>query len=120
MIPLFLTGCIFSFKASTALEYIEEVVDEWEALGLALLLPYHVINAIRMNEESIESRRKELIRRWMCFTDLCGTACWWLLVRALEERSVNMNVAAARIRAEEGVYNYNYIIARIVIYIYGI
>ena len=56
MIPLFLTGCIFSFKASIALDYIEKVVDEWEALGLALLLPYHVINAIRMNEESIESK----------------------------------------------------------------
>ena len=56
----------------------------------------------------------------MCSIDLCGTACWWLLVRALEERSVNMNVAAAKIRVKEGVYNYNYIIARIVIYIYRI
>ena len=67
------------------------------------MLPIHVINAIRMNEESIESKRKELIRRWMCSTDLCGTACWWLLVRALEERSVNMNAAAAKIRAEKGI-----------------
>ena len=56
-----------------------------------------------MNEESIESKRKELIRRWMCSTDLCGTACWWLLVRALEEKTVTMNAAAARIRAEEGI-----------------
>ena len=58
-----------------------------------------------MNEDSIESKRKELIRRWMCSTDLCGTACWWLLVRALEERSVNMNAAARKIRKEEGNYN---------------
>ena len=39
----------------------------------------------------------------MCSTELCGTACWWLLVRALEERSVNMNAAAAKIRAEKGI-----------------
>ena len=100
---LFLIGCYFSFKASTALAYIEEVVYEWEALGLALQLPYHVVQDIGLHNFDMESKRKELIRRWMCSTDLCGTACWWLLVRALEERSVNMNAAAAKIIAEKGI-----------------
>ena len=90
-------------KASTVLEYIEDVVMEWEALGLALQLPYKVIEEIKMDKIDMESKRKELIRRWMNSPEPCGPACWWLLVKALEDNTVKMNALAARIRAELGI-----------------
>lgn len=90
-------------KASTILQYIEEVVDEWEALGLALQLPYHIIRGIKMDKVDIHSKQKELIRRWMNSPELCGPACWWLLIKALEDNTVQMNALAARIRAELGM-----------------
>ena len=97
---LTLIGFYFSLKASTILQYIEEVVEEWEALGLALQLPSHTIREINIDEPNIESKRKELIRRWMNSPELCGPACWWLLVKALEDDIVKMNAIAARIRTD--------------------
>ena len=85
------------------LEYIEDVVMEWEALGLALQLPYKVIEEIKMDKDDMGSKRKELIRRWMNSPEMCGPACWWLLVKALEDNTVKVNALAARIRAELGM-----------------
>lgn len=90
-------------KASTVLEYIEDVVTEWEALGLALQLPYKVIEEIKMDKVDMESKRKELIRRWMNSSELCGPACWWLLIKALEDNTVKMSALAARMRGELGM-----------------
>ena len=90
-------------KASSALLYIKEVVEEWEALGLALRLPYHIIREINMDEPNTESKRKELIRKWMNSSDLCGPACWWLLVKALNDSTVKQETLAARIKTELGI-----------------
>ena len=103
MIIIVALGFYFSMKASTVLKYIEDVVMEWEALGLALQLPYKVIEEIKMDKDDMESKRKELIRRWMNSPDLCGPACWWLLVKALEDNTVKMNTLAATIRGELGM-----------------
>jgi hypothetical protein len=97
-------------KASTVLEYIEDVVMEWEALGLALQLPYKVVEEIKMDKDDMESKRKELIRRWMISPELCGPACWWLLVKALEADTVKMNALAARIKGELGIIQYQYLL----------
>ena len=51
----------------------------------------------------MESKRKELIRRWMNSQELCGPACWWLLVKALEDNTVKMNTLAATISGELGM-----------------
>ena len=90
-------------KASTVLQYIEEVVEEWEALGLALQLPYRIIREVKVDQLDMESKRKELIRRWMNSPEQCGPACWWLLVKALEDNTVKMNSLAAKIKAELGM-----------------
>ena len=90
-------------KASAVLEYTAGVVMEWEALSLALELPYEVIEEIKMDKIDMESKRKELIRRWMNSPELCSPACWWLLVKALEDNTVKMNTLAARIRGELGM-----------------
>ena len=96
-------GFYFSMKASTVLKYIEDVVIEWEALGLALQLPFNIIKEIDKDKTDMESKRKELIRRWMNSQELCGPACWWLLVKALEDNTVKMNTLAATIRGELGM-----------------
>lgn len=95
-------GFYFPLKASVVLEYIKEVVDEWESLGLALELPSNVIREINRDQHSMESKRKELIRRWMKFPDKYGPACWYSLTKALREITVNMAVLAEKIEAEKG------------------
>lgn len=75
---------------------------------MALQLPYCIIKEIEMDELNIESKRKELIRRWMTSSEPCGTTCWWLLVKALEDKSVNMNMTAAKIRKEQGNKTYDH------------
>lgn len=87
---------------SSILHYIEEVVVEWEAFGMALSMPYSVVCEINLDKLSIESKRTELIRRWMNTPKKSGPACWLLLVKALEEPSVNMNVVATKIRSDKG------------------
>ena len=93
----------FFIKISTILSYIEEVVIEWEALGMALGLPYHLISEINLGKHTIESKRTEMIRKWMNSSKKKVPVCWWVLVKALEEKSVNMNVAAAKIKAEQSI-----------------
>lgn len=84
------------------MEYIKEVVDEWESLGLALKLPSSIIREINRDQQSMESKRKELIRRWMEYPEKYGPACWYLLTKALKEITVNMNVLAEKIETEKG------------------
>ena len=103
MIILHALGFYFSMKASTVLKYIEDIVVEWEVLGLALQLPFNIIKEIDNDKNDMESKRKELIRRWMNSPDVCGPACWWLLIKALEDNTVKMNTLAATIRGELGM-----------------
>lgn len=103
MIILHALGFYFSMKASTVLKYIEDIVVEWEALGLALQLPFNIIKEIDNDKNDMESKRKELIRRWMNSPDVCSPACWWLLIKALEDNTVKMNTLAATIRGELGM-----------------
>ena len=67
---------------------------------MALLSSYHHVTEINMDKTCIDSKRTELIRRWMNCSKKNGPACWWTLVKALEEKSVNMIVAAEKIRAD--------------------
>ena len=83
-------GFYFPLKASVVLEYIKEVVDEWESLGLALELPSNVIREINRDQHSMES------------PDKYGPACWYSLTKALREITVNMAVLAEKIEAEKG------------------
>ena len=83
--------------------YIEEVVVEREALGLGLQLPYHIVKEIKMDQLNMESKRKELIRRWINSPEQCGPACWWLLIKVLEDKTVKMNSLADKIKSELGM-----------------
>ena len=73
---------------------------EWEALGMALLPSYRHVAEINVDKYCVDSKRMELIRRWMNSSNKSGPACWWILVKALEETNVNMTVAAEKIRAD--------------------
>lgn len=82
---------------SKVLSCIEDIVEEWERLGVALQIPYKLLREINVNQSVVSSKKEEMIMKWM---DSPGPACWWLLVKAMEE--INQNVAAAAIRAEQG------------------
>ena len=88
------------------MEYIKEVVDEWESLGLALKLPSNIIREINRDQRSMESKRKELIKRWMKSPEKYGPACWYSLTKALREITVNMTVLAEKIKNEKGNHVY--------------
>lgn len=68
-----------------------------------LKLPSNIIKEINRDQHSMESKRKELIKRWMKFSDLekYGSACWYSLTKALRETTVNMTVIAEKIETEK-------------------
>ena len=80
------------------LSCIKPIVQEWEHLGMALQIPYELLREIDTDKTLITSKKEEMIVKWM---DSPGPACWWLLVKALEE--IDQNVAAAAIRTEQGI-----------------
>ena len=82
---------------SEVLSCTKDVVEEWEQLGVALQIPFGILRAINIDKSLVASKRKEMIVKWM---NSPGPACWWLLVKALEE--INENVAAANIRKDQG------------------
>ena len=81
------------------LPYVKAVIQEWEQLGMALQMPYEILREIDADKALIASKKEEVIAKWM---DSPGPACWWLLVKALEE--IDQNVAAGVIRTEQGSY----------------
>ena len=52
----------------------------------------------------MESKRKELIKRWMKSPEKYGPACWYSLTncKALREITTNMTVLAEKIETEKG------------------
>ena len=82
---------------SGVLSHIIDIVQEWERLGIALQIPYEILKEIDTDKTLVASKKEEMIVKWM---DSQGPACWWLLVKALEE--IDQNVAAAAIRTEQG------------------
>ena len=84
---------------SQVLSCTKDVVGEWEQLGIALQIPFELLRAIDIDKSLVASKKEEMIIKWM---DSQGPACWWLLVKALEE--INQNVAADNIQKEQGNY----------------
>ena len=91
-------GVYFPIGHVKVLAYIKDVVEEWEQLGIALQLPYEVLREINADRAQIASKKEEMVVKWM---ESSGSACWWLLDKALEE--IGLNVAAYNIRAEQGI-----------------
>ena len=93
------TGQYFPISVPKILLCINVVVQEWEQLGMALQMPYEILREIDTDKALVASKKEEMIVKWM---DSPGPACWWLLVKALEE--IDQNVVAAAIRTEQGIY----------------
>ena len=92
-------GQYFPISVPKILPYVKAVIQEWEQLGMALQMPYEILREIDADKALIASKKEEVIAKWM---DSPGPACWWLLVKALEE--IDQNVAVAVIRTEQGSY----------------
>ena len=86
-------------KMSVVLSCIKDVIQEWEQLGIALQVPYEILRAIDADKAQIASKKEEMIVKWM---ESPGPACWWLLVKALNE--IEQNVASDNICKEQGIY----------------
>lgn len=90
------TGIIFPITEAEIMASIEDVT-EWEQLGVHLNLQSHKLREIRdMTHIDLPSKKTAVITEWMNSTQ----ACWWLLVKALEE--MRLNVAAQQIRDVQG------------------
>ena len=90
-------GMYFPMNIPKILSCIRDIVEEWEPLGIALHIPYEILREINADIALVATKKEEMIVKWM---DSPGPACWWLLVRAMEE--IGQNVAAAVIRTEQG------------------
>ena len=86
---------------SKILSCIKNVIEEWQQLGVALQITFDILRLIEINTDKslVSSKKEEMIVKWM---DSPGPACWWLLVKALEE--INQNDAADNIRKEQSNY----------------
>ena len=91
-------GQYFPISVPNVLPCIKTIVQEWEHLGMALQIPYEVLREIDVDRAFVASKKEEMILTWI---DSPGPACWWLLVKALEE--IDQNVAAAAIRTKQGI-----------------
>ena len=87
----------FPISVPDVLSCIKSIVQEWEHLGMALQIPYEVLREINVDKDFVASKKEEMILKWM---DSPGPACWWLLIKALEE--IDQDVAAAAIRTKQG------------------
>ena len=92
------SGLFFPITIVQILASIEDVVTEWELLGLNLDLSNSVLDSINADKAhcDIQSKKKAMIAAWMG----SSPACWWLLVKALEK--IGMNFAAGVIRNKQG------------------
>ena len=77
---------------------IEDIVGQWEELGLNLGLPCSQLRSIDADNAQIQSKKRAMIAEWMGSSQ----ACWYLLVKALQLESIGMNVAATEIQRTRG------------------
>ena len=88
----FILGLFFPIANAEVMASIEDVTG-WEQLGVHLNLPIYKLREIRQDMALIDllSKKEAMITEWMN----SSPACWWLLVKALEE--MKLNVAAKQI-----------------------
>ena len=72
---------IFSIDLKSVLHHLKNIVQEVYDLGLHLNVPYHILEAIRVNiPDDVDKRKREVVVEWMK-----SSPCWWHLVQALKE-----------------------------------
>ena len=64
-------------------DYLQEVVQELQNLGLSLDIPWRKLQEIKKNCATVEEQRMELVSVWMSSSD--KPPCWWHLVQALKK-----------------------------------
>ena len=73
--------CMFPINFTSVLHYLKGIVSELYSLGIGLMLPTPILEAIEENNKKVAGKRRELVRRWMSST---SNPCWWHLVQALK------------------------------------
>ena len=71
---------IFPIDLKSVLHQLKNIVQVYD-LGLHLNIPYHILEAIRVNfPDDVDKRKMEVVVEWMK-----SSPCWWHLVQALKE-----------------------------------
>ena len=79
-------GQFFSINIDDILQYIVNIVDNWEVLGMYLNLPHHILAEIRANNpHNIVACKEQMISKWMYEESLATPSCWWSLVKAAKD-----------------------------------
>ena len=71
---------MFPIDLKSVLHHLKNIVQVYD-LGLHLNIPYHILEAIRVNfPDDVDKRKREVVVEWMK-----SSPCWWYLVQALKE-----------------------------------
>ena len=96
---------IFPIDLKSALHHLKNIVQEVYDLGLHLNVPYHILEAIRVNfPDDVDNRKREVVVEWMK-----SFPCWWHLVQALKE--IGREAIAEHIKESYSKFGLNYIIS---------
>ena len=81
----------------TVLRELSEITHEWFNLGLALGLEYATLNGIETDKQTVDERKREMVRSWLQKKDGC-TPSWQDLVKALGDDLVKRCDVAKQIK----------------------
>ena len=94
---------MFPIDLKPVLHHLKNVVGELYELGLHLNVPYHIVEAIRVNfPDDVNKRKREVVVEWMK-----SSPCWWHLVQALKE--IGHEAIAEHIKESYSKFGLNYI-----------
>ena len=95
------TDLLFPMSTSDVYSAIEELVDEWQLLGLNLNIPRPKIISIDSDFHHVEEKKVELIQTWMTDKNMPS---WSLLVEALLSQSVDQPRIADKISQQRSKF----------------
>ena len=96
---------LFAMSEELILESIDEVLSEWDFLGLNLHLSSSVLNVIEANHPSdVKACNVEMVKTWLGSSQKSHPPCWWSLVKALQ--AIGQDATAAAITEKHGELQY--------------
>ena len=91
---------MFPIDLQSVLHHLKNIVPEVYDLGLQLNVPYHILEAIKVNSPyDVDKRKREVVVEWMK-----SSPCWWHLVQALKK--IGHEATAKHIKESYGKFNF--------------
>ena len=80
------------------LRELSEITNDWFDLGLALNLKDSTLSSIETDKETVNERKRGMVRSWLQQKDDCKPPSWQALVEALEDPLVERRDIAKQIK----------------------